>query len=203
VETGIDNVLALRGDPPSGETEWKATEGGLQYSTELIELIRERHPFCVGAACFPEVHPEAPDLETDLRFLREKVDAGGDLPHHPALLRQRPLLRLRRSGASGGHRRADHPGDHAGDELQADQAVHPDVRRLDPGGLRARARERADDPDAVRDLGVAYASIQCANLLARGAPGIHFYTLNKSPPTRSILAALRAARPWDRELQPV
>ncbi len=73
---GIENVLALRGDAPRGETEWRPHPGGLHYSTELAALIVERYPFSVGAACFPEVHPEAPDLAHDLRFLKEKVDAG-------------------------------------------------------------------------------------------------------------------------------
>src|SRR5438270_2017628 len=73
---GIDNVLALRGDPPKGETEWRPHPGGLHYSTELAALIAERGAFGIGAACFPEVHPEAQDLASDLRFLREKVEAG-------------------------------------------------------------------------------------------------------------------------------
>ncbi len=73
---GIENVLALRGDPPKGETEWRPHPGGLRYSTELASLIGERYPFSVGAACFPEVHPQAPDLASDLHFLKQKVDAG-------------------------------------------------------------------------------------------------------------------------------
>ncbi|MEA2158974.1 MAG: methylenetetrahydrofolate reductase, partial [Solirubrobacteraceae bacterium] len=73
---GIENVLALRGDAPRGETEWRPHPGGLHYSTELASLIVEHYPFSVGAACFPEVHPEAPDLAHDLRFLKQKVDAG-------------------------------------------------------------------------------------------------------------------------------
>src|SRR6201995_4370835 len=75
-QAGIENVLALRGDPPRGETDWKPHPGGLHYSTELAALISERYELAVGAACFPEVHPEAPDMAHDLRFLREKVDAG-------------------------------------------------------------------------------------------------------------------------------
>src|SRR3954468_8668876 len=75
-QAGIDNVLALRGDPPRGETEWKPHPGGLHYSTELAALIAERYELCIGAACFPEKHPEAIDFEHDLRFLREKVEAG-------------------------------------------------------------------------------------------------------------------------------
>src|SRR4029079_17224428 len=73
----LENVLALRGDPPQGETEWTATEGGLRYSRELIELIRDEYPeFAIGAACFPEVHIHAESAESDLRYLKEKVDAG-------------------------------------------------------------------------------------------------------------------------------
>ena len=73
---GIENVLALRGDPPRGETEWRPHPGGLRYSSELAALIADRYPMSIGAACFPEVHPEAPDLAADLRFLKQKVDAG-------------------------------------------------------------------------------------------------------------------------------
>ena len=75
-DAGIKNVLALRGDPPAGETEWKATEGGLEYSRELIELIRDEYDFTIGAACFPEVHIHAESAESDLRYCKEKVDAG-------------------------------------------------------------------------------------------------------------------------------
>src|SRR5687767_8732863 len=75
-DAGIQNVLALRGDPPAGQTEWTATEGGLEYSRELIELIRDNYEFAIGAACFPEVHIHAADAESDLRYLKEKVDAG-------------------------------------------------------------------------------------------------------------------------------
>src|SRR5919109_232192 len=75
-DAGIENVLALRGDPPQGQDEWTATEGGLRYSRELIELIRADYDFAIGAACFPEVHLAAASSESDLRYTREKVDAG-------------------------------------------------------------------------------------------------------------------------------
>src|SRR5204862_4932621 len=77
-EAGIENVLALRGDPPKGETEWIAHEEGLQYSVELIEILNADYDFCIGAACFPEVHPDAPSLDEDLKYLKSKVDAGAD-----------------------------------------------------------------------------------------------------------------------------
>src|ERR687895_230160 len=75
-DAGIENVLALRGDPPPGQTEWRATEGGLTYSRELIDMIRSDYDFAIGAACFPEVHIHAASPESDLRYLKEKVDAG-------------------------------------------------------------------------------------------------------------------------------
>src|SRR5438045_6428488 len=77
-EAGIDNVLALRGDPPQGQTEWIKHEGGLEYSHELVRLIRAEHPFAVGAACFPETHIHASSPEDDLEHLVEKVGAGVD-----------------------------------------------------------------------------------------------------------------------------
>jgi methylenetetrahydrofolate reductase (NADPH) len=200
---GVENVLALRGDPPEGQTEWTQTEGGLRYSTELAELIAENYEFSIGAACFPEVHPEAVDMESDIAFLKKKVEAGArflitqlffdnelyfdfvrearaagiDVPIVPGIMPVTNFAQLKRFTEMCG------------------ASIPPDYER--------ELAARADDPDAVSDLGIAYASIQCHELLARGAPGIHFYTLNKSPATRMILAALRAARPWDRALEPV
>ena len=96
---GIENVFALRGDPPRGEEDFVQPEGGLGSAAELAAFIGEGWDFTIGGACFPEVHPEAPDLETDLAYLKTKVEAGASLPDHPALLRQPGLLRLRRGGA--------------------------------------------------------------------------------------------------------
>src|SRR5205823_12395719 len=75
-QAGIDNVLALRGDPPAGQEEWTKTEGGLEFSRELVELIRADYPFSIGAACFPETHVHATSTDDDLRHLKAKVDAG-------------------------------------------------------------------------------------------------------------------------------
>ena len=90
---GIENVLALRGDPPRGEAEFRAPDGGLSSAAELAAFISERYGFAIGGACFPEVHPEAASLEADLAYLKTKVDGRGALPDHPALLRQPGLLR--------------------------------------------------------------------------------------------------------------
>ncbi len=195
-DAGIENVLALRGDPPRGQTEWTATDGGLEYSRELIELIRDDYDFAIGAACFPEVHIHASSAESDLRYLKEKVDAGArflitqlffdnasywefvarareigiDVPIVPGIMPITNYDQIRRFTSMCGATIPDHL-----------------LREL---GLRA------DQPDAVLDFGVAYATLQCADLLAKGAPGIHFYTLNRSTATRAILSALRVLAPW-------
>ena len=122
---GFENVLALRGDPPAGQEEWTKTEGGLEYSRELVELIAADYPFAIGAACFPETHIHATSSEDDLRHLKDKVDAGAALPHHAALLRQRAVLRLRRARAGDRHRRADRPGHPADHEPTASSRGSP------------------------------------------------------------------------------
>jgi methylenetetrahydrofolate reductase (NADPH) len=195
-DAGIQNVLALRGDPPPGETEWKATEGGLEYSRELIELIRHEYDFTIGAACFPEVHIHAASAESDLRYCKEKVDAGARFLitqlffENPAYWEF--VARAREAGI----------------DVPIIPGIMPitnydQIRRFTsmcgatiPGHLLRELGLRADQPEAVADFGVAYATLQCADLLARGAPGIHFYTLNRSTATRAILSALRTMAPW-------
>jgi methylenetetrahydrofolate reductase (NADPH) len=195
---GIDNVLALRGDPPQGQAEWTKTDGGLEFSTELIELIRGGYDFAVGAACFPEVHPQAASPESDVGFLKEKVDAGAGFLITQLFFDNAFYFdfvdRVRAAGVT----------------VPIVPGIMPvtnfaQIKRMTemcgasfPEQYERELEARKDDPGAVADLGVAYATLQCADLLARGAPGIHFYTLNRSPATRAILAALRAARPWER-----
>jgi methylenetetrahydrofolate reductase (NADPH) len=200
-DAGIENVLALGGDPPQGQEDRRATEGGLTYSTELIDLIARDYDFAIGAAAFPEVHIQSPDLEQDLRVMKEKaangarffitqlffdndayfefVDkaraAGIDAPIIPGIMPIQALGRLERITQMSG--------------------------ATIPSSLEHELTQRKDEPEAVRDFGVAYATLQCADLLARGAPGIHFYELNSSPAARAVLAALRSARPWERALE--
>ncbi len=199
---GVENVLALRGDPPRGETEWKATPGGLRYSTELAALIAESYPFCIGAACFPETHPEAVDLAHDIGFLREKVDAGASFLITQLFFDNDLYFRFVEEARAAGIGVPIIPGIMPVTNFGQIKRFTEMCGATIPSELDRELGARADDADAVRDLGVAYATLQCSDLLARGAPGIHFYTLNKSPATKAILAGLRAARPWDRALAP-
>jgi methylenetetrahydrofolate reductase (NADPH) len=195
-EAGIENVLALRGDPPRGETEWKAHPGGLHYSTELASLITERYPFAVGAACFPEVHPEAPDMVHDLRFLREKVAAGATFLITQLFFDNEQYFRFVDEARAVGIEVPILPGIMPITDVGQIKTITGMCGASIPQLLLEALEWRATDRDAVLQLGVAYATLQCAELLARGAPGIHFYTLNRSPATRAILSALRLLQPW-------
>jgi methylenetetrahydrofolate reductase (NADPH) len=202
-DIGIDNVLALRGDPPQGETEWRQTPGGLKYSTELIELITSEYPFAVGAASFPEVHPEAPDLEHDLRFMHKKVEAGSTFLITQLFFDNDLYFEFVEAARERGIDVPIVPGIIPVTNYKQLKRITSMCGASIPDDFERELAARQEDPEAVKDLGVSFATLQCADLLARGAPGIHFYTLNKSPATRAILAALRASRPWDRALEPV
>jgi methylenetetrahydrofolate reductase (NADPH) len=196
-EAGIENVLALRGDPPRGQEQWVASDGGLEFSHQLVGLLREDYDFSIAAACFPETHIHATSPEDDLRYLKEKVDAGVDYLITQLFFDNDLYFDfVERARAIG-----------------IDVPIIPGVMPITGYGQIAKITSmcgatmpehvlgeldaRQDDPEAVAEFGVSYATMQCADLLGRGAPGIHFCTLNRSPATRAILSALRLWRPWD------
>jgi methylenetetrahydrofolate reductase (NADPH) len=195
---GIENVLALRGDAPKGETQWRPHPDGLHYSTELVRLIREDYPFAIGAACFPEVHPEAVDLAHDLRFLKKKVDAGATFLVTQLFMDNEKYFAFVEEARAAGIEVPIIPGVMPIRDLGQIKTITGMCGATLPQRLLEALEWRAGDPSAVQQLGVAYATLQCAELLARGAPGIHFYTLNRSPSTRAILSALNLLRPWVR-----
>lgn len=188
---GVQNVLALRGDPPQGSREFIATEGGFSHASELIELIRGRWSFCLGGACYPEKHPEAPSLEVDLQNLKKKVDAGAEL------LVTQLFFDYRDYFAFIGKTRD------LGITVPIFAGVMPitnlgQIKRFTamcgariPEELLARLERAGEDVQQVRRIGVEHAVAECRALLDGGAPGIHFYTLNRSTATVEILKALR------------
>jgi methylenetetrahydrofolate reductase (NADPH) len=194
-DAGIENVLALRGDPPQGESEWIAHPEGLHYSVELIELIHREYDFCVGAACFPEVQPAAPSLEEDLRYLKRKVDAGASFLITQLFFDNRDYFEFVDQARAVGIDVPIIPGIWPVTTYAQIKRIADMCKSRFPERFERELEERKDDLDAVADLGVAYAALQCVELLAKGAPGIHFYTLNRSPATRAILAALRSWLP--------
>jgi methylenetetrahydrofolate reductase (NADPH) len=196
-DRGVENVLALRGDPPKGEAEWTATEGGLQYSRELIELIREEYDFAIGAACFPEVHIHASDPESDLRYCKEKVDAGARFLITQLFYDNRYFYDFVARAREIGIDVPIIPGIMPITDCRQIQRITSMCGSVIPERLSRELEARSEEPQAATDFGVAYATLQCADLLANGAPGIHFYTLNRSPATRAILSALRTLTPWE------
>ena len=173
-DAGIENVIALRGDPPKGETEFKPVPGGLSYGSELAALISESYDFCIGGACYPETHPEAPDAETDLAQPPLQGRRRRELPDHAAVLRQRRLLRVRRARPRERHRPArSSPGIMPINNFeQIKRFTSMCGATIPPAPATSSSRRRAKDgEEAVAELGVAYATLQCADLLARGAPG--------------------------------
>jgi methylenetetrahydrofolate reductase (NADPH) len=191
VASGVRNVLALRGDPPGGPgTEWVPTEGGVEYASELVAFIRQVSDLTVGVAAFPEGHRSSASLDADAAVLKAKHDAGAEFAVTEMVLRASDYLGLvERAQAIG----VDFPivpgimpilsyGSMA-------KMVELSGREI-PDEVLARLEPLKDDPAAVRAEGIAIATELCDTLLANGAPGLHFYTLNRSRATREIYAAL-------------
>jgi len=195
---GIENVFALRGDPPRGEGDFVQPDGGLGSAAELAEFISSGWDFTIGGACFPEVHPEAPDLDTDLAYLKTKVESGASFLITQLFFDNKVYFDFVAAARSKG---IDVP-ILAGIIPVAGFAQTERICKLCDASIPPRLEEafRAAEGDeqAEFELGVAYAAQQCAELLIGGAPGIHFYALNRAPATRAVLGALHASRPWER-----
>jgi methylenetetrahydrofolate reductase (NADPH) len=202
-EAGIENVLALRGDPPRGESTWRPHPGGLPHASDLVELINQRHPALgVGAACFPEVHLEATDPLSDLQFAKAKVERGASFLITQLFFDNDAYFRFVEAARFAGIDVPILPGIMPITNVAQIKTITSMCGATIPPALLEQLERRAireqDAAESVAELGVAYATLQCAELLARGAPGIHFYTLNRSPATRAILSALKLTTPWIR-----
>ncbi|MGA7988260.1 MAG: methylenetetrahydrofolate reductase [NAD(P)H] [Candidatus Dormiibacterota bacterium] len=195
---GIDNVLALRGDPPDGAGRFVATDGGLAHGSDLIEVITAAYPFCVGGACYPEKHPESASTDDDVRSAKLKEDAGASYLITQLFFDNSCYFDFVARARAAGVTVPIIPGIMPVTNVSQIARFTQKIGATIPEPLMLALRSREADPEAVLQLGVAWATLQCAELLAGGAPGVHFCTMNRSPATRAILSALRAARPWDR-----
>jgi methylenetetrahydrofolate reductase (NADPH) len=197
-QVGIDNVFALRGDPPRGEENFVQPEGGLGSAADLARFINDRWDFCVGGACFPEVHPEAPDLETDLDYLKQKVDSGVQFLITQLFFDNQIYFDFVRAARAKGIDVPIIPGVIPVQSFAHTKRICTLCDASIPESLERGFVAAGEDPEREFELGVAYAAQQCTELLMAGAPGIHFIALNKAPATRAVLGALRSARPWER-----
>ena len=183
---GVANLLALRGDPPAGAA---GAPGDLRHALELVELAREAGSFSIGVAAHPEGHPEAPDRPTDRRHLAAKL-ARADFAVTQFFFRCEDYLRLVGDLVHRGVTKPVIPGIMPVTNVAQIERFAALSGAEVPARLRARLQAAGDDPAEVRRIGVAAATELCADLLAAGAPGLHFYTLNRSTATREIWAAL-------------
>jgi methylenetetrahydrofolate reductase (NADPH) len=193
---GIQNVLALRGDPPKGEEAFVPPAGGFAHASELIAMLRRNYDFCIGAACYPEKHPEAPSFAADLGYLRQKVDAGADFLVSQLFFDNDAFFEFERHAREAGIQTPILPGLMPITNFEQIKRFVAMCGAAIPPKLQVEMELRKGDPDAIEAMGVAYASMQAVALLHAGAPGIHFYTLNKSPATRAIVSSLLAASAW-------
>lgn len=191
---GVRNVLALRGDPPGGG-EFQTTPGGFEFSSQLVQFIREFNRFCIGVAGFPEGHIACKEGKfVDWRHLKTKIDAGADFIITQLFFDNSDFYEFR-----------DHMTTRHGLKVPLVPGVIPiltggQIKRFTalcgariPAALAARLEELGDDDAAVTEFGIEYATKQCKDLLQSGAPGIHFYTLNKAYSTVRILKNLGLA----------
>ena len=194
-DAGVSNILALRGDPPKGETTFTAVDGGFSYANQLVEFIRAGHgaALSVGAAAYPEKHPECGNPAVDLKNLKRKVDAGADFLITQLFFDNRRYWEFCERARDAGIRVPIIPGIMPITNAAQVERFTVACGATLPFRLAAELDRRRTDPQAVLQLGVAHATAQCIDLLHGGAPGIHFYTLNRSTATKDVLSELRVA----------
>jgi methylenetetrahydrofolate reductase (NADPH) len=192
VREGLHNVLALRGDPPKDATRFEPVADGFAHASELVAFVRSRFDLCIGAACYPEKHPDAPSAEADLARLVEKVAAGTDFLITNLFFDADDYFAFVARARAAGIGVPIVPG-----IMPVVSAAN--VRRMAqltgariPHALEVELARTGEDDDATQEVGIAWATDQCRRLLAGGVPGLHFYTLNRSPAARRVFENLLA-----------
>lgn len=190
-QKGVQNVITLRGDPPKGSTSFITPEGGFGHASELAAFVKQRGSFCVAGACYPEKHPEAVSLETDLQMLKRKVDAGAEFLISQLFFDNADYFAFAERARSLGITVPIIAGIMPVTNVSQIKRFTAMCGARMPDGLMQKLELVAADADAVGEIGVQHAVAQCRELLAKGAPGVHFYTLNRSKATVEILRRLR------------
>jgi methylenetetrahydrofolate reductase (NADPH) len=193
-DLGITNILALRGDPPGGTGEFQKTEGGFEYSYQLVQLLRQLDGFSIGVAGFPEGHIACKEgKEVDWQRLKHKIDCGADFVITQLFFDNADFFAFRDYLVQLGVKIPIVPGIiPIGTAAQIQKFTALCGARL-PDALQVELAKRASDDEACAQFGIEYATKQCAELLKQGVPGIHFYTLNKAAATTAIVKNLGLA----------
>jgi len=190
-DQGVENVLALRGDPPKGEAAFVATAGGLRYASELAALVARTGRFCIGGACYPEGHVECRDLADGVQHLKQKVDAGARFLISQLFFEPKVYFDFVARARQAGIAVPIVPGIMPVTNVEQLERFTSMCGASIPADLKVRLERVRDDPQVVMNVGIDHATAQCAELLRGGAPGIHFYTLNQSPSARAVFENLR------------
>ena len=190
-ELGIENVIALRGDPPAGHDNFVPAEGGFKHATELLRHVRDNFEFCLAAACYPEGHVESSDLITDMNYVKMKVENGADFLVTQLFYDNQDFFRLMERAET------------LGIDVPIIAGILPilntnQIRRFTslcgskiPDELDIQLERYVDDDDAVRELGIEYATRQVQELWDQGIAGVHFYVLNRNYSVSKILDNLK------------
>jgi methylenetetrahydrofolate reductase (NADPH) len=188
-ERGVSYIVALRGDPPKGTTEFKCVEGGLRYANDLVQLIRSEFDFGIAVAGYPEVHQEAPSAEIDLANLKRKVDAGADVIVTQLFYRNEDFYRFRDACDAAGIRVPLVPGILPVTNFAQAQRIATMCKASIPKDF-ADAMNENDTAEWQFKVGVEHARQQTVDLIENGVPGIHYYVLNKSSAAEAMLEGL-------------
>ena len=192
---GITNVMALRGDAPKDQPEWRPVPGGFRYANELAAFVKTQGTFCIGGACYPETHPDAPSAAADIENLKRKLTAGAEFLITQLFLENAHFFRFVERARAAGIRAPIVPGIMPLVSLANLRGALKNAPNCEiPPALEQGLSAAGEDKERGLAVGVDWATRQCAELLARGAPGIHFLTMNHSPATRRVHANLVGAK---------
>jgi len=195
---GVENVLALRGDPPKEQAIFTPSPDGFSHGNELMQFVRARgYEFCLGGACYPEAHLESEGIDDEIEHTKRKIADGAEFLITQLFFDNAFYFHFVERARKAGITCPIVPGLMPITNIAQIERITRMCGATVPMRLRLALEKRKDDPESVLQLGVAHATLQAADLLANGAPGVHFYTLNRSRASRMIVTALQVQHAAD------